>query len=167
MEPINLLVSTDKIQWGMPLQNLILFAAEFGCSIPYKFLGQSEICRYEKHFKGIALYVTPVFSQDKLISLRAFFEQGEDLEAYRTVRDGVIAEFGQPVHKVNEEIGPNGLSRYPHNIWICPDALIEVGIAEQRAFVPLGNMMVTLKSSYKVVYTDRYLAMVNWRPPRI
>jgi hypothetical protein len=165
MELIKLLVTSDNIKWDMPQENLLLFSAEFSCRIPYNFMGQHEICRYSKILQGVTLYATPVFSENRLVCLKAFFEQGDDLGSYHEVLNGVIAQLGQPIYAVKEELGKQGgLIRYPHNIWIGDDAIAEVGIYTQQS-VPFGNILVTQKSRYKGIYTERYLREIGWRPP--
>ena len=166
MEPIKLLESTDKITWGMPLDKLFLFSAESQCSIPFDLLGEKEICRYERVYHGISLYVTPVFKhQNGLVSLRALFEYGDDVNQYHRLYDAISSELGAPVYVLKEELKDGAFSRYPCNIWIVGDSIVEVGIREDR-FVPFGYVVVTNKEHFRDIYTDKYLDLIGWDPKK-
>jgi hypothetical protein len=165
MEAIRLLTTNSNIEWGMPDNMLIQFSAEFNCSIPFEMYGEKVICRYEAQFKGIPLYVTPVFDKNALVCLKAFFEHGEMAQQYKSFLDGVLRECGQPVYKLPEEWQDDRLTAYPCNIWVLEDGILEVGIHEER-FVPVGYVMATGKNNYRSIYTDHYISEIGWDPKK-
>jgi hypothetical protein len=166
MEPIRLLSTRESIQWNMPLEKLYVFSGELSCSIPFKMLGSEEICRYVKPFKGIQLFVTPVFYEDKLICLKASFDKGEKIENYNKILETLNSTYQNKVCANKEEWNKFGeLSLYPVNIWIEDDSIIELGIHAER-FEPVGYLMITYKDSYEAVYTDKYIRTIGWDPKK-
>jgi len=166
MEAIRLLSTSDKICWEMPIGMLIMFSAEFNCSIPFEMFGEKAICRYGIQLKGVTLYVTPVFNQSGLICLKSFFDHGEKAEQYQLLLGGILSDFGEPVYKVHEKWERSSLTTYPCNIWVLSDSVLEVGIHEER-FIPFGYVTVTEKKNYKDIYTGSYLSRIGWAPKNI
>jgi hypothetical protein len=165
MEAIKLFVTNTKIQWGIPLDDLFLFSAEYKCSIPFDMFGEKAICRYQKSIIGIPLYVTPAFNQKGLFFLKASFDQGEKLENYADLKCEIIKQFGAPQYTVQETWDGEDLALYPCNIWILSDSILEIGVMEKR-FVPVGYASIVRKDCYKEAYTDNYISKIGWDPKK-
>ncbi len=165
MDALNLFVTSPKINWNITLKSIDLFREEANPKIPFKdFSGTQEICRYEKELKGISLFVTPVFRQ-ALIGFKSCFETDRNLDNYKGLVKQITADFGQPVYAIKEQWKGPDLMGYPCNIWILPDAILEVGIHEDN-FVALGYVLLTKKDKYKEIYTPGYLSVIGWKPPK-
>lgn len=166
MKPIRLLSTSESIQWNMPREKIHVFSGELSCSIPFKMLGTEEICRYVKPFKGIKLFVTPIFHENKLICLKASFDKGEKIEHYRKILEMLNSTYQNKAYENKEKWNKfSELSLYPINIWIENDSIIELGIHAER-FEPVGYLMIVYKEIYEAIYTDSYIHTIGWDPKK-
>lgn len=163
INPITLLVNSEKIRWGMPKSDIILFSVHENCSIPFELYGENEICRYKKCLNGIPLYITPRFNSSGLFAFKALFEEGDRLENHEALLRYISSECGYAVHSQKEIWKDGQLELYPCSLFDMSDAILEIGIHEDR-FIRTGYLLLTNKNSLGDVYTDRYVREIGFDP---